>query len=199
MKRLPSLIEKLPRVTLVIALIDILFNCIPLDYTRFIYLREAVSNGELWRLFSGCFIHIESSHFISLLIFFLFYGFLFENWIGFIYRFTIIVSILLQNIFIYLFTDISSLVGFSGTIATQIALILVFLIYDAYRSRKKMYLGFILLFTLGILTYFIIEAKSGISWDGNRVCVQAHFIGLAIGLFISIPYLVLIKRRWLNA
>lgn len=149
-----------------------------------IYSRQAIAQGEIWRLFTGHFVHCDFSHLSMNLIALLILGGLLEQQIG--RKFSGVAAISCLGISSWLWfakTDLQFYCGLSGMLNGLLVVLLVTL----WRKNNHPILPFI---AIASLLKIVIESTSqqaifsNLSWAGVP---GAHGAGLAAG----ITYLVI--------
>jgi rhomboid family GlyGly-CTERM serine protease len=158
--------------------------------------RQRIAQGELWRLLSGHFIHLNWSHFslnmAGLLMVWLFFR---RYQSQFHWGVAIVLIAQLCSIGLYVDGQLASYVGFSGVLHG------LFIIGALYERRRYPLSGWVLLgLLLGKLAW---EQSQGAlpgseALSGGRVAVNAHLYGALAGLLYYLLAGVLIKRKSAN-
>jgi len=154
----------------------------------FIYNRDLISQGQLWRLFSGHFLHTNGYHLLlnlaAIVLLWALHG-QFYQYLS--YALLFIISALTTSLGLYLFSpDLHQYVGLSGVLHG----IFVFgAIMDIHNKEKTGYLLFV-----GVWLKIIHEQYSGPSKDiaaliEANVAIDAHLWGAVGGLLFSLSYI----------
>lgn len=158
--------------------------------------RQAIAQGELWRLLSGHFVHLNWSHFAlnmaGLFMLWLFFRHYQRqvDWLR-----AILLIALLCSAGLYADGQLASYVGFSGVLHG------LFVLGALYERRRYLLSGWVLLgLLLGKLVW---EQWQGAlpgseALSGGRVAVNAHLYGALAGLFYYLLAGMLIKRKSAN-
>ena len=165
----------------------------------FIYNRDLISQGQLWRLFSGHFLHTNGYHLLlnlaAIVLLWALHG-QFYQYLS--YALLFIISALTTSLGLYLFSpDLHQYVGLSGVLHG----IFVFgAIMDIHNKEKTGYLLFV-----GVWLKIIHEQYSGPSKDiaaliEANVAIDAHLWGAVGGLLFSLSYIfyLFIKNKPTN-
>ncbi|MDP7593824.1 MAG: rhombosortase [Litorilituus sp.] len=167
-----------------------------LDYTcgnsfthLFVYQRELISTGEIWRLFSGHFLHTNFYHLLlnlaALVLLWCLHGRFYQR-ASFITLF--ILCSLTTSLGMYYFSpNLQQYVGLSGVLH---GIFIFGAIMDIYAKEKTGYLLFI-----GVWLKIAHEQIYGASTDVSNlieanVAVDAHLWGALGGLLFTLSYLV---------
>lgn len=158
--------------------------------------RQAIAQGELWRLLSGHFVHLNWSHFglnmAGLFMLWLFFRH-YQRQIDWLRA--ILLIALLCSAGLYADGQLTSYVGFSGVLHG------LFVLGALYERRRYPLSGWVLLgLLLGKLLW---EQWQGAlpgseAMSGGRVAVNAHLYGALAGLFYYLLAGMLIKRKSAN-
>lgn len=158
--------------------------------------RQAIAQGELWRLLSGHFVHLNWSHFglnmAGLFMLWLFFRH-YQRQIDWLLA--ILLIALLCSAGLYADGQLASYVGFSGVLHG------LFVLGALYERRRYLLSGWVLLgLLLGKLVW---EQWQGAlpgseALSGGRVAVNAHLYGALAGLFYYLLAGMLIKRKSAN-
>ncbi len=152
--------------------------------------REAIAQGEVWRLLTGNLVHWSFEHFALDLVAFLFVGILFERRIGSVYPMMLLISGLAVGCSIYLFSpSIEFYRGLSGVDSGQFA---VAVLSEGLRSKSKAQLAFPLLLGIGLILKLAYECFTGellfstgsLGYLGDPTPI-AHFAG-TVGAFVGV-------------
>lgn len=167
---------------------------IELNHTWLEYQKNAIEQGQVWRLISGHFVHSNTNHLLMNSL-----GFL-ALWSlhGQYYQTKSLISItftsaLLVSISLYLFSDIHTYVGFSAVLHSLIAW---GALKDIQQHEKT---GYLLL--IGVITKVIWEqifgaSQSTVELIGVAVATKAHLSGVIIGImYFFITQLTQTKKQ----
>ncbi len=159
-----------------------------------LYKRDLINAGQLWRLMSGCFVHLGLYHTILNLTGFAFWYVLFARRYKSRFWLALLFGIAFSNgIFLYLFSpNIDYYAGLSGSLH---GLILFSLILESRKDKLN------ILFSLALIGKIIYEQLPG--YDVNYlqehmhapVVVDAHMFGAIIGAVLGIICLVSTLQR----
>jgi len=153
-----------------------------------IYHRDLISQGEIWRLFSGHLLHTNGYHlFLNLAAIVLLWALHGQFYQYLSYALLLIISALTTSVGLYLFSpDLQQYVGLSGVLHG----VFVFgAIMDIHNKDKT---GYLLL--LGVGLKIIHEQYSGPSKEiaaliEANVAIDAHLWGAVGGLVFSLSYI----------
>jgi rhomboid family GlyGly-CTERM serine protease len=158
--------------------------------------RQRIAQGELWRLLSGHFVHLNWSHFaLNMAGLFMLWLF-FRGYQRQLYWLLAIVLIaLLCSAGLYIDGQLASYVGFSGVLHG------LFLLGALHECKRYPLSGVVLLALL--LGKLLWEQWQGAlpgseALSGGRVAVNAHLYGALAGLLYYLLAGVLIKRKSAN-
>lgn len=158
--------------------------------------RQQIAQGELWRLLSGHFVHLNWSHFglnmAGLFMVWLFFRH-YQRQVDWLLA--IVLIALMCSAGLYADGQLASYVGFSGVLHG------LFLLGALYERRRYPLSGLVLLGLL--LGKLIWEQWQGAlpgseALSGGRVAVNAHLYGALAGLLYYLLAGVLIKRKSAN-
>ncbi|WNO07710.1 rhombosortase [Teredinibacter sp. KSP-S5-2] len=148
------------------------------------YQRQAIADGEVWRLLSGHFAHLNTMHFLLNMSVFLFFPFVFSV-SSKIWFYTSLLFSLLVGMCLYLFSPgVSSYVGFSGTLH-GLLVIGLFHEFGQVKGRLKWVYVFVLLFVIGKVVREQLPGFDAMHLSNvidGAVIVDAHMYGLIVGL-----------------
>jgi len=153
-----------------------------------VYNHDLISQGELWRIFTGHFLHTNGYHLLlNLLAISLLWALHGQFYHYFNYALLFIVSALTTSLGLYMFSpDLQQYVGLSGVLHG----VFVFgAIMDIYNKEKTGYLLFI-----GVWGKIAHEQYNGASNEiaeliGANVAIDAHLWGAVGGFLFSLCYL----------
>jgi rhomboid family GlyGly-CTERM serine protease len=179
----------MPLIVLFISLISFVFDASLSEF--FVYQRSLVTQGEVWRIFSGHFFHTNGFHFLlnaaAVVMLWALHGHFYtiKN-----YLVVFIVSTIICSVGIHWFSpDIKQYVGLSGVLHGLF-------IWGAIEDIKaKERTGYLLL--LGVILKIAHEQYYGASEDvasliGANVAINAHLWG-AIGGALAVGFIMIIK------
>ena len=155
----------------------------------FIYNRDLISQGEVWRIFTGHFLHTNGYHLLlnlsAILLLWALHG-QFYQYVS--YTFLFIITALTTSVGLYIFsTDLHQYVGLSGVLH---GVFIFGALMDIKNKDKTGYLLFI-----GVWLKIADEQYSGASQDvaeliGANIAIDAHLWGAIGGLLFSLSYLL---------
>ena len=147
----------------------------------FRYDRDAIMDGEIWRIITGHFVHLGWKHFImniaGLILIWLLFGRLMTTWKWVV---CIIVNALFISIGFILFNkDLNWYVGLSGVLHGMFVCGAIASIVTGYRAESVL-----LLLLVGKLIWEQLQGAlpGSASFAGGDVVVDAHLYGAIIGL-----------------
>ena len=160
----------------------------------FVYNRDLISQGEVWRIFTGHFLHTNGYHLLlNLSAIFLLWALHGQFYQYLSYASLFIISALTTSLGLYVFSpDLHQYVGLSGVLHG----VFVFgAIMDIHNKDKTGYLLFI-----GVWLKVAHEQYSGASQDiaeliGANVAIDAHLWGAIGGLLFSLSYLIYLRIK----
>ena len=177
---------------LILALSLLLVWTQSLDVNSWAYNRDAIANGEYWRLITGHFIHLNNTHLLLNMLGVGLVLMLFDNvlaiWQWFVF---LLASAFIISLLIYLnLPQVQAYVGLSGVIHTIYVLGTLQLLNQP--KERNFAIILMLMVTLKLLTE---NVGQGISFTadmiGGRVLYQAHLYGALAGLFLGAIVVVL--------
>jgi len=155
----------------------------------FIYNRDLISQGEVWRIFTGHFLHTNGYHLLlnlsAILLLWALHG-KFYQYVS--YTFLFIITALTTSVGLYIFSpDLHQYVGLSGVLH---GVFIFGALMDIKNKDKTGYLLFI-----GVWLKIADEQYSGASQDvaeliGANIAIDAHLWGAIGGLLFSLSYLL---------
>ncbi|MFB1016302.1 MAG: rhombosortase [Alteromonadaceae bacterium] len=155
----------------------------------FIYNRDLISQGEVWRIFTGHFLHTNGYHLLlnlsAIHLLWALHG-QFYQYVS--YTFLFIITALTTSVGLYIFsTDLHQYVGLSGVLH---GVFIFGALMDIKNKDKTGYLLFI-----GVWLKIADEQYSGASQDvaeliGANIAIDAHLWGAIGGLLFSLSYLL---------
>mgnify|MGYP006073267677 FL=1 len=155
----------------------------------FIYNRDLISQGEVWRIFTGHFLHTNGYHLLlnlsAILLLWALHG-QFYQYVS--YTFLFIITALTTSVGLYIFSpDLHQYVGLSGVLH---GVFIFGALMDIKNKDKTGYLLFI-----GVWLKIADEQYSGASQDvaeliGANIAIDAHLWGAIGGLLFSLSYLL---------
>ena len=155
----------------------------------FIYNRDLISQGEVWRIFTGHFLHTNGYHLLlnlsAILLLWSLHG-KFYQYVS--YTFLFIITALTTSVGLYIFSpDLHQYVGLSGVLH---GVFIFGALMDIKNKDKTGYLLFI-----GVWLKIADEQYSGASQDvaeliGANIAIDAHLWGAIGGLLFSLSYLL---------
>ena len=151
----------------------------------FLYQREALEQGEIWRLFSGHFVHLNNKHLILNLIAWFIIFFLGVNHLS-VMRWMTLLIILTLSISAGLYYFVPTVIfygGLSGVLHGYFAYILVEWI------KQKQKVAWLILFLLLIKILFENFSDKGSStaeYLNIQVVTEVHLIGAFVGILIAV-------------
>jgi|TARA_B110000208_G_scaffold11952_1_gene14782 rhomboid family GlyGly-CTERM serine protease len=155
----------------------------------FIYNRDLISQGEVWRIFTGHFLHTNGYHLLlnlsAILLLWALHG-QFYQYVS--YTFLFIMTAITTSVGLYIFSpDLHQYVGLSGVLH---GVFIFGALMDIKNKDKTGYLLFI-----GVWLKIADEQYSGASQDvaeliGANIAIDAHLWGAIGGLLFSLSYLL---------
>lgn len=165
------------------------------------YNRSALESGEVWRAFTGHFIHLGWSHYIlnmsGLLAVWFVYGSVMRNraWLTCF----ISLAVMISTAFYIFNPDLTQYVGLSGVLYGVLTIAALNVLFDKnIRDQSKFfYFGslIVLAYVVFRISYEQIYGQIDFSTKatGGNVIVDAHLYGLIFGVIISI---FIFRRTW---
>ncbi|MDA8137441.1 MAG: rhombosortase [Desulfobacteraceae bacterium] len=157
------------------------------------YNRERILGAELWRLFTGHWVHWSAEHFLLDALVFLIQGFAFEYKIGRRYGWMLMLSAAVISVALLLFQkELNLYRGVSGLINTQLVLGAGLFVIDPTlkKSVKAIYLSVFSIHLLKI-AYETIFRTSFFATDAlghmGAFTPLAHLAGVLVGLGFLLP------------
>ena len=147
----------------------------------FIYQRQSLEQGQLWRLFSGHFVHLNDKHLILNLIAWVIVFFLGVNYLS-PSRWIVLLLILMLSIsagLYYFVPEILYYGGLSGILHGYFAYILV----EWIKNKQRLSWIILLLLIAKVLAEnFSDMGSSTTEYLELRVVTEAHLIGILVGI-----------------
>ena len=182
---------------LILALSLLLVWTQSLDVNSWAYNRDAIANGEYWRLITGHFIHLNNMHLLLNMLGVGLVLMLFDNVLA-IWQWLVVLlaSAFIISVLMYLnLPQVQGYVGLSGVIHGLYVLASMRLLIQP--KERNLAIILILLVTLKLLTE---NRGQGISFTadmiGGHVLLQAHLFGALVGLLFGVLAWL---PKWLNA
>ena len=182
---------------LILALSLLLVWTQSLDVNSWAYNRDAIANGEYWRLITGHFIHLNNAHLLLNMLGVGLVLMLFDSVLA-IWQWLVVLlaSAFIISVLMYLnLPQVQGYVGLSGVIHGLYVLALMRLLIQP--KERNLAIILILLVTLKLLTE---NRGQGISFTadmiGGHVLLQAHLFGALVGLLFGVLAWL---PKWLNA
>ena len=150
-----------------------------------LYQRESIEQGQIWRLFSGHFAHLNNKHLILNLIAWLIIFFLGFNYLSVI-RWIALLIILTLSISVGLYYFVPAVVfygGLSGVLHGYFAYILV----EWIKNKQKIAWFILFLLMLKVLNENLMN--NGLftaEYLDIQVVVEVHLIGALVGIFTAL-------------
>ena len=177
---------------LILALSLLLVWTQSLDVNSWAYNRDAIANGEYWRLITGHFIHLNNTHLLLNMLGVGLVLMLFDNVLA-IWQWLVVLlaSAFIISVLMYLnLPQVQGYVGLSGVIHGLYVLASMRLLIQP--KERNFAIILMLMVTLKLLTE---NVGQGISFTadmiGGRVLYQAHLYGALTGLFLGAIVVVL--------
>ena len=156
----------------------------------FMYDRNAIYNGELWRIITAHFVHIGWEHLLMNLLAFVIIWFLIREFLTtFMCYLILLISTIGISIFFYFFMDkLQWYVGLSGVLHS-------FLAYGVVvgSKRKKEFILLLILILFKII-YEQFYGSANLDIMNGKVVVNSHLYGVGIG--VSCALLFIIFKRY---
>ncbi len=151
----------------------------------FIYQKQLLEQGQLWRLFSGHFVHLNDKHLILNLIAWIIIFFLGLNYLSLL-RWVVLLFILTLSISVSLYhfaSDILYYGGLSGVLHGYFAYILVEWIKN---KQKFAWIILLLLIAKTLIENFSDIGSSTAEYLDLRVVTEVHLIGVFTGILVAL-------------
>ena len=194
--KLTGRLRAIPFITLAIGLRAVLLARLPAAGRWLQYDRAAVEAGELWRIVTCHFVHVNGAHLIWDLAALLALGLMFEVKLRKSYTISLLGATVLIPVSIFFFQpDLIYYCGLSGLDTAAYTLCACYILKTALEEKRP--LTFMLMCTaFGVLVFKIAyEYRTGLTLFADplgRALVPvplAHIIGGAIGILSFAPYL----------
>ncbi len=151
----------------------------------FIYQRQLLEQGQLWRLFSGHFVHLNDKHLILNLIAWIIIFFLGLNYL-LLLRWVVLLFILTLSIsagLYYFVPEILYYGGLSGVLHGYFAYILV----EWIKNKQRLaWIILLLLIAKTLIENFSDIGSSTAEYLDLRVVTEVHLIGVVIGILFAL-------------
>lgn len=180
--------RKLPWFFLALSLFALVVQCHPGWRHAFIFERAQIAGGEVWRLWTGHFVHFGWPHFIADAGLFLILGRLLERKYPLALRVSAVLMPLVISAGLYVFDP--ELTRYAGLSAVNLGLLLFYAAQGWQRDRWDWFWPAILAIYIGEV---VLEATRGHGHGGGfiqfddpsiRVATSAHIIGGIYGLML---------------
>lgn len=153
---------------------------------HFIYDRNSINSGELWRIITGHFIHLGFEHLVLNLLALVVIWFIVKEFIA--TSFWWITALILTigiSICLYLFmSELEWYVGLSGILH---GLLVAGAVVGVSKKRKEFIL--LLLFVLVKIIYEQFYGSPNMDVISANVIINAHLYGALIGLFCAVVFI----------
>lgn len=159
----------------------------------FMYNRNAINNGELWRLITTHLTHLGWNHLWLNLLAVVIIWFLVKDFLTtYLWWLVALISSIGISIFLYLFMpELQWYVGLSGLLHS---LLICGGIIGVSQGKKEFIL--LLLFVLIKIIYEQFYGSVSIDIIERDIILNAHIYGASIGLFFGLLFVVLKKKRF---
>ena len=151
----------------------------------FIYQRQSLEQGQLWRLFSGHLVHLNDKHLILNLIAWVIVFFLGVNYLS-LSRWIVLLLILTLSIsagLYYFVPEVLYYGGLSGVLHGYFAYILV----EWIKNKQRLSWIILLLLIAKVLAEnFSDMGSSTTEYLELRVVTEAHLIGIVVGIIAAL-------------
>ena len=151
----------------------------------FIYQRQSLEQGQLWRLFSGHFVHLNDKHLILNLIAWVIIFFLGLNYLSLL-RWIVLLFILTLSISVGLYYFVPEIVyygGLSGVLHGYFAYVLV----EWIKNKQRLaWIILLLLIAKTLIENFSDIGSSTAEYLDLRVVTEVHLIGVFIGILFAL-------------
>lgn len=133
------------------------------------------NKGEIWRLFTSLFVHVDFIHFASNAPFFLIFSFLLRDYFGFLVFpiFSFLMGTITSGITLLLYPENTYLIGISGMVFAMVGLWLTF--YIRFETNHSIPMRIFRSIGFALLTLFPTIYKPSTSY-------LAHGIGFTLGI-----------------
>jgi rhomboid family GlyGly-CTERM serine protease len=181
------LTKRVPIITLAPVLLSIVVFYRPDLFERFVYNRQAVLNGEIWRIFSAPLAHFSTRQLFWDLLVFSAFGYALENLSRRILLAILVLTAVFSGVIYLIFLpDLAYYGGLSG-IATGIVAYLCLRQITALED-KGLWVVILALLIIKI-TLEMVLARPLFAWDQNpgfALLPSAHLVGLGVASFVWI-------------
>lgn len=180
--------SRFPGITLIVVLGCLVFYLIPETTIWAVYDREQLLHGDIWRLFTGHFVHFSWRHLFFNLSVFAVLGFLLELRNRWIFLWLIALTTLSCSLYFLLFIpEMSKYRGLSGLVSAAV----VYLALNEIRATVRLRFIWVLILILFLVKVgyeiFSGEAVFASGSDSDFIIVPAaHIIGAVMAAFIFI-------------
>lgn len=153
-------------------------------------LFQKIREGQVWRLFSPCVLHVSFLHLLFNMMWLFVLGQQIELRLSkFKYILLILIVGIISNIAQYLMSG-PCFLGYSGVVMGMVGFIWSrqkVAPWEGYPLQKAVYifLGIYLLLMLGISVFSFITKAVGVSWFSSSIANTAHMTGLIVGIVLG--------------
>lgn len=151
--------------------------------------RQQILAGQVWRLWTGHFVHSHASHLalnaISAVALYWIFALRIDAFALWSYGFFF--SFLISIVLLGLYPDLAWYNGLSGLLHALFSCICVHLIY----TRSWVYgFGLIAVWSKVLLEMWRAHGGYQGEMEGMAIIIEAHFIGVVVGTFTAVSYLI---------
>lgn len=162
--------------------------CLQIYQVHFIYWREDLFN-EIWRLWTGHWVHVGWVHLCLNMLAFICLPFIFPEVKN---RFFIVLMLLLPPAislcFYYFYSDIEAYAGFSGVLHGLYAAFALSAL--KYPNERKFALLVLALIAVKIISELLMGSLGTSELIGSSVLIEAHYLGVSWGAIFAVIYMV---------
>lgn len=173
------------KLTLIISIASIAVYLSPLKIQEaLVYNRTTILSGEIWRIFTGHFLHCDLGHLMwNIVAFLLIAGTLESNMSSYKFLKMIIMGAAWLSVGLLLLkTSLQLYCGLSGVLN----FVLVILLFEQYKSTRHLIYPFIFILAIAKVIFEYCSTTSLFTSTSWESIPEAHFLGLGIGIIYSI-------------
>lgn len=174
--------SRLPFLTALLILATGILYLTPDSNSLFIYDRDKILNGELWRLFTGHLVHLSREHFVYNILLFALSGCWLEYRVSIQYYWLLAVTALASSLyFLFFLPDMAYFAGLSGLASANIVL-LSLLEIQKNRKTRPFWITLLILFSAKTAYEILAGSMLFVSHDNVtfEVVPSTHIIGAVV-------------------